>query len=97
MKIEYYINENTGVCNIVDGYKITDRKIMKDFVKEHLTHGLFTCRSINSYVREWRAHNFLYKCKIKIDSTKDVDLDINETKIRRFFYFIFSFLYNFVK
>lgn len=90
----YTIDKEKGNCHIVDSYKITDRKTMEDFVKENLSGEPFNCRSIKSYVREWRAHNLLYKWKIKIESSKDVDLDINESKWRRFCYFILSLLYN---
>ena len=47
-------------------------------------------RSALSWIHEWRAHNWMYKHKIKIDRTKDVDLNENESLLKRVGYFIIS-------
>lgn len=66
------------------------------FAREILSEEPFNSRSAGSYVREWRAHNFLYKMNIMVDSTKDTDLDVAEPLWRRVGYFFLSFLYSFV-
>ena len=95
LKIKYEICG--GNCRIIDGWKYKDRKVMEEFVQDHLTAEPFNCRSVASYIREWRAHNLLYKWNIKVESTKDVDLDIKETWLRRFGYFILSIIYSIVQ
>lgn len=89
--ILYTISENN--CQIQSGYKITDRETMTDFCSFVLTSGNFAKRSVGSYVAEWRAHNLLYKLGLFRAHTQDVDLNVNESKIRRFFYYILSFFY----
>lgn len=94
MDFEYIIDREKGNCHIKNSYLITDIGSMRVFVKENLTDAPFNCRSFNSYIREWRAHNLLYKLHFKVERTKDVDLDINEPLWRRACYFILSLLYN---
>ena len=43
-------------------------------------------RSDMSYVKEWYAHNILYKLGLFRSHTRDVDLNDNETLTRRFAY-----------
>lgn len=87
--IEYHIS-NTN-CKIVDSYKITDKSLMKDFISNLIsTNKEFNVRSINSYYREWKAHNILYKLGLFKSHTKDVDLNIDEKISRRICYFIIS-------
>ena len=49
--------------------------------------GEFTYRrSLDSWVREWVAHNRLYKLGLFRKHTKDLDLDEFESKFRLFIY-----------
>ena len=89
----YTINYKEGKCHIINSYLITKRCDMRYFIIENLKVEPFTKRSVNSYVREWRAHNLLYKLGLFVDRTKDTDLDINETRLRRFCYYFLSLLY----
>lgn len=93
-EINYQVVEgNYPNCKIIDSYKITSWKIQKAFVTKLLDeHPLFQQRSIRSYVREWRAHNVLFGWGIEEARTKDADLNVNETKFRRFCYFFLSLL-----
>lgn len=50
-------------------------------------------RSNRSMIREWCAHNFLYKHNYKRERTKDVDLNQNESLSRRLGYFFLSLFY----
>lgn len=49
-------------------------------------------RSLGSYVAEWQAHNILYNYGLFATRTADVDLDNNESLIRRIFYRMLSVL-----
>ena len=89
----YTINSAAGVCSIKDGYLITSKAEMLRFINEHLTTAPFNKRSVKSYLREWRAHNLLYIWKFRIEDVKDIDLDVNEARWRRFGYLILSLLY----
>ena len=50
-------------------------------------------RTTDSWVKEWKAHNLLYLLGIKRDSTRDVDLNEDESKKRRFAYAVLSSFY----
>jgi hypothetical protein len=43
-------------------------------------------RSEESWIKEWIAHNRLYKRNLFVDHTKDVDLDEKESLFRLFCY-----------
>jgi len=60
-EIKYNLNSAAGNCIIFDSWQIKDRKVMEEFCRLHLMDSPFDKRSIGSYVREWRAHNLLYK------------------------------------
>lgn len=47
-------------------------------------------RTAGSEYREWRAHNFLYRLGIARERTGSVDIDQNESKLRRFIYAVLS-------
>ena len=85
-----YIISN-GNCKIINGYTITDKKVMLDFInKLREEHNEFQVRTSLSYYREWKAHNILYKLGLFKEHTKDVDLNIDEPWYRRACYFIIS-------
>lgn len=75
MKISYSI----GNTHIEDSYLITMRKSIANevnwIVENRKAQKLPITRSNNSYIREWKGHNRLYKKNIKRDHTKDVDLE----------------------
>ena len=50
-------------------------------------------RSLASYVREWQAHNILYGWGLFKNHTKDVDLEVDESWIRRLGYYIITKLF----
>ena len=95
LQIKYRLtNENV---HIVDSYLIHDTIDMKniligikDFAKEQ---GFIYKRSNGSWLAEWKAHNWLYDHGIEQDRTKAVDLNENESFIKRVCYRIISFLY----
>ena len=89
--ITYLINDYN--CSIQNSYLIRSWKLMKDFCEHVLTEPPFNKRSINSYIAEWRTHNLLYRFGLFKKSTVNSDLNINESKKRRFWYRILSIFY----
>lgn len=84
--------------HIEDSYTITNNDDMKEileFIREESPKDyIVNIRSIKSQIREWRAHNFLYKLGLYKDRTKDVDLDKDAEKLLyKIGYFILSTLY----
>lgn len=64
---------------------------IKSFGEEN---GYIYLRSNKSWEREWNAHNLLFKWGIKADRAKDVDLNEDESLLRRLLYWILSLLYS---
>jgi predicted small secreted protein len=47
-------------------------------------------RTLKSEYQEWAAHNFLYRMGYKRERTRSVDINQNETKLRKFIYAVLS-------
>lgn len=82
--------------HIKDSYKIKDidvfsfLKYLKDVkLKENFTYK----RSLRSMEIEWIAHNILYRKGLFISNTKDVDINENETILRKLGYYIIYYLH----
>ena len=92
------ISKGTNPClHIKDSWMVTDRKEQKFILtalrdceeyQELQVSGY--SRTLKSELREWRAHNFLWKMGIAKRRTKDTDIDQNETLFARFVYAILS-------
>ncbi len=67
---------------VIESYKITDRKVMKEilYAFQYKHPELKFNRGLNDLIREWVAHNRLYKWGIQPEKTKHVDLEFEETK-----------------
>ena len=78
--------------HIKDSYKITDRSKMKEILYaiqyRNPNCKVFQELSYDDLVREWVAHNRLYKWGIRKSSTKDVDFDIPYKWYEKIVYFI---------
>ena len=87
LKMDVYnfkVTITSNNINIKNSYKVTSRERMKvilNIIKEYVEdygEGIenpFDHSSIKSMIREWVAHNNLYKLGYKKQQTKDVDLD----------------------
>lgn len=88
MEVNYSQN-NTQVKN---SYLLSTTKAIKEEVEEIVDYRKMTkrpvTRSINSYVREWRGHNRLYKWGIARNHTRDVDLNENNNIIEELLWLI---------
>lgn len=77
--------------HINNSYKITDRSEMKEILYaiqyKHPDCKVFK-RSYDDLVREWVAHNRLYKWGIQQSKTKHVDFDVPYKWYEKIIYFI---------
>lgn len=72
MKITY-TEDNT---HVEDSYKATNISLEVGYItRERYLRHLPTTRTFESYVREWKGHNRLYKLGLFRSHTKDVDLN----------------------
>ena len=70
-----YSETNT---HIEDSYKAKNLNLeVMTIIRERHFRGFKSTRTFDSYVREWRGHNRLYKLHLFRKHTKDVDLDEN--------------------
>ena len=75
VKIKY----NRKCVSILESYKIKELMKMADIlVIFTLETGYQSRRSFNSWLKEWVAHNRLYKLGLFNSHTKDCDLEENE-------------------
>lgn len=81
-------------CHIKNSYKVNNEMIMLGTIDLLLYHHTqFNVRTRKSYLAEWKAHNIMYKFGFQRERTKDVDLNINEEKWKRFLYHIISWFF----
>ena len=85
--------------NIKDSYKINNRLVMrmildvlKNEVKEEHLESPFDKRNIGGMVREWVAHNNLYKLGYKKDRMCNVDLNYPQKWYVPIVYWILSLI-----
>ena len=95
-EISYSLSKEN--VHIHDSYKIRNRETMhttlENIRREAALQGYQYHRSNQSWVIEWRAHNYLYDKGIQQARTAEVDLNENEPLWRRACYCILSLLYH---
>jgi len=85
VNIEY----NKKKTTIYDSYLMKNvSKEVKEIIKERKEKGYKTNRSLNSYIRETKAHNRLYKLGLFKKHTKNTDLEENIKLWKEIAYFI---------
>lgn len=85
MNIEY----NKKKTTIHDSYLMKNvSKEVKEIIKERKDKGYKTNRTLNSYIRETKAHNRLYKLGLFRKHTKNTDLEENIKLWKEIAYFI---------
>ena len=91
---EKYSKDNTHVIN---SYMLTSRNGIKKevewIIQARNIRKYPVTRSVNSYVREWRGHNRLYKLGLFKNRTKDTDLEENQNIILKIVWFILGGLW----
>ena len=88
------INFNQFNIHIVDSYKVKRKKDMKLILSciegAAFNKGIFYSRTDNSWIREWKSHNMLYKLGLFKSHTRDTDLEEKESIFRRIGYFVMT-------
>jgi hypothetical protein len=83
--------------HIMRSSEIRDPADMKEILKivraEAEKRGFIYKRSLSSWLMEWKAHNYLSAKNIETSRTYSVDLNEDETLLRRFGYFILALFY----
>jgi hypothetical protein len=94
--MEYSYNKNN--IHIKNSYIMRNKENMHEYLEAirkgaFLNEGIEYKRSNKSWIREWCAHNWLYDHNIKIERTRDVDLNEDENFLKRFGYFMIYILF----
>ncbi len=92
-EVKWVYNPKTHNLKIVNSYLITEKKEMYKQLKLHSSDLGKVNRTLNSSLNEWIAHNRLYELGLFKDYCRDCDLTMNESKFRRFCYWILSRFY----
>ena len=81
-----------NVC-VYNSYTVS-KNDMSDWIRQIRLfgekNGYIYNRTDKSWINEWKAHNLLFKLGIQPNRTSNVDLNENESLLRRFGYFILS-------
>ena len=89
-----HIQYNKQNIHIEDSYRVKSKRDMQRILSivEYASYnrGIFYARSQSSWIREWKAHNFLYKINYKREQVKNVDLNESEPLSKRIGYFFLS-------
>lgn len=85
MNVEYTKKKTT----IFDSYLMKNvSKEVKEIIEKRKEKGYKTNRTLNSYIRETKAHNRLYKLGLFRKHTKNTDLEENIKLWKEIAYFI---------
>lgn len=84
---EILIEYDAGNVRIVDSYKVKKEEDMLEvLIWFKLKTGFRSRRSMDSWIREWKAHNIMYKLGIYRSHSRDCDLEELEKWHRRLVY-----------
>lgn len=92
-----YINNKN--VHINESYTVTDPSCMQEAInlirEEAKRFNIFYKRNDKSWIREWKAHNMLYKAGIQKERTGCTDLNEDESLFRRLGYWFLSLFYKY--
>lgn len=91
--IEFQYDRNN--IHIVNSYKVKEEDMM-DYLREFknkVAKDFTYKRSLKDMKIEWLAHNVLYEMSVCIERTKHVDINENETTLRKAGYSLIYSLY----
>jgi len=95
--IKYTINKDN--VHIQNSYKVSSDTVMRKYLisikqKAKMDKNINYKRNINSWIKEWKAHNMLYIMGILKERTGSVDLNEDESKIKLSMYSLLAKLYD---
>ena len=99
--VQFNVARNDAYFTVYRSYEIKSSKqisnaleaIHKDrFYQELITKCNYN-RSTKSEIRKWKAHNILYKFKLRKKHTKDTTFSTSDTAVKRLAYFLLASLY----
>ena len=83
--------------HILDSYKVRTKDEMREYLQRLRDIGIeqmaVNRRDMESMVREWRSHNLFYLLHVFRSRTRDVDLELNQSKLRELFCRVVDFFY----
>lgn len=83
VEIEY----NPTNVRIKDSYKVRNKEYMRFILTQFRRRtGFKSKRSIDSWIKEWKSHNRLYRLGLFKKHTRECDLEENEKLHRLFIY-----------
>ena len=91
----YEITDQGRNIHIIDSWRVPKSQFRQNLNEAWIHYSdcqVFT-RSITSMVREWTVHNFLYRCHIARERTKDTDLNVPQAWHVKFAYGILGILF----
>lgn len=88
----YHISITENNIHIENSYNVSTEAEMRKILFSALPYTKIT-RSTTSCIREWKAHNVLYRWNIARSRTADVDINENETNFHKLCYFFLSLLF----
>ena len=84
---EIIMEYDAGNVRIVDSYKVKKEEDMLEvLIWFKLKTGYVSRRSMDSWIREWKAHNRMYKMGLFKNHSRDCDLEELEKWHRRLVY-----------
>ena len=89
--LNIHIEDSWQVVNSMELEEIVDRIVESDYFRKMAVAGY--TRTKESLIREWKAHNVLYRWGYEKERTGSTDLDQHESCGRRLCYFFLSWLY----
>lgn len=91
-ELEVVYNKEIKNIHIKDSYLIVNDKekniILQEINNQLKNQNIVFNRTIPSQLREWKGHNTLYQFNYKRSSTGSVDINENETLIRKILFTI---------
>jgi hypothetical protein len=89
---DFYVNVTENNVHIHDSYKIKGKKRKLEIINAIIAFcpEAFKTRTIKSVLREWRAHNVLYKLHIARNSTMHTDIEAHQKLFYKISYLLIN-------
>ena len=91
---DLFINISNNNIHIHDSFKIHKKEDKINILNKIISYypEILNKRSFKSMLKEWRAHNILYRLGLFKKQTKHTDLEFNQNLIHKIIYFLISLI-----